>query len=222
MEPLQHSAPSNGAQSNQSDAAARAAHQQVRAHLENQLRIKKLEIADRNHKIGDIERALLGMDGEVHHIMQDVHRVEGELHQIEIASAKENRESKEVEGSIREKESELHRRSDESMRLEHEIAALRQQITDKERKIHELREETRDLMRGKEEFRREYEIDRSSAISDVNAAHEKNITLQRYKQDLMRKQSEMEHKKQEEAGVKRDLIFKEQDVAQLEAELRRE
>lgn len=202
------------------EAGLRSQHQQVRAHLENQLRVKKLEVTERQHRLLDILRDTTHLEGERHHIQEDIRRIEGEFHRLEADAIKVEKESKEAQVGLREKDSELRWRSDETNKLEREIDHLRQEITEKEKKIHELKEETRAVVRGKEELRRESEMEHFTANTEAGQAHEKSIQLQRFKQELMRKESEISHKNQEHEKVKHDLMFKEQDVATLEAEIR--
>ena len=100
------------------DATDRARHQQARMQLENRLRVKKLEVNDREHKRADIERELTHLEGELLHVDQDIHRTQGELSQLETKIITQTRESKLAEGGIREQDMELHRRSDEEVKLD--------------------------------------------------------------------------------------------------------
>ena len=206
---------------NGDDAANRIHHQQAKMQMENRLRIKKLEINDRNHKQGEIEREIAHLEGEVHHNEQSIKDIEREFHQLETSARKGEDVSKHAQEGIREKDTELHRRSDETAKLEHEISLLRSQIIAKEHAIAELKEETRGFMKGKEELRRTHELEHFSANTETEHAHEKGLQVQRFKQDLMRKQNEIEHKRQELVRLKQETIMREQDIAEIEAELHR-
>jgi len=203
------------------DAAGRIHHQQAKMQLENHLRVKKLEVNDRNHKQGEIEREITHLNGEVHHLEQSIKDIEREFHQLETTARKDEDVSKHAQDGIREKDTELRRRSDETVKLEHEINLLRLQIITKEHAIAELKEETRGFMKGKEELRRTHELEHFSANNEAGHAHEKGLQVQRFKQDLMRKQNEIEHKGQELARLKQETMMREQDIADIEAELRR-
>jgi chromosome segregation ATPase len=203
------------------DAAANIHHQQARMQLENRLRVKKLEVNDRNHKAAAVEREIAHLEVEIAHDDGDIKRVEGELHQVESVARKEEGASRQAQGGIREKDTEIRHRTDEMSKLEHEIDLLRVQITDKERRIAELKEESRDVMHSKEDLRREYELGHFSANTELSHAHDKGLQLQRFRQEKMRKEHELEGRRRELADIKKDLMFKEQEVAQLQSDLRR-
>jgi multidrug resistance efflux pump len=83
-----------------------------------------------------------------------------------------------------------------------------------------IKQDVSKLMKEKEDFRREHELDHFTARTEEGHAHEKGVRVQLLEQEKRRKEAELAHKKQQISEVKRQLIDKEQDIMQLEAQLR--
>lgn len=203
------------------DAAAEQRRRDEHARLENRLRIKKIEIKDREHRVATIEREVTHLEGEVHRTQGDIERLNIEFHQHESQSTREEKEARMSEGGIREKESELQRRSDEIAKLEREIDRLRIEVTEKERKIHDLKEESREFVKQKEVLRQKYELGHYASGNDGMHAHDDKLRLHHFQQEVMRKEAEIVRKKQESEQIKLDLRMRAQEVAQIETELRK-
>lgn len=220
MPPL-HTPPSSSPSHGPEDEnILRAQQSRTREHLENALRIKKIEMTEGHRKLGEIGRTVTHLEGEVHHLEEDIRRTEGELRALEADTSKEGERSKFVQMGMRDKERELRQREDEISKLEREIERLREEILAKEKKIHEIKEETRGFVRDKDELRRESELGHFTASAEASRAHDKKLQLGRYKQELMRKELDINHRKHEETQLKHELLLKEQDISGLEAELR--
>ena len=100
------------------------------------------------------------------------------------------------------------RRNEQKMQLENRIRIMKNDVVSKKRI-------------EQEDFRREHELDHFTARTEEGHAREKGVRVQLLEQEQKRKETEMNHKKQQISEIKRQLIDKEQDIMQLEAQLRR-
>ena len=209
-------------------AEAHEKHIELVAHLSNQLRIKKSEISANIDETEGLKREYTHLEEERHHVDQDIRRVEGELESKELHADKLESNSKKAQLGIRDKELELKKRSDEELRLTREIAKCKQEIAEKEKRMAVIKEENRAVTKSREDLRKKVEIEVASARSKTSKAHERQILIQREKQDLARKLSEVQHKKIARADRfhtaednKRDLLRLEADARHIEQEIRR-
>ncbi len=223
---MSHGAGTAGDQATQSrraeaDRADQIHKTQTRAHLENRLRIRKLDVNDRGRQVAEIEREITHINDQLHHSEMDIKRVEQEFHSLEILQKKDMGQTRVAEGGMREKEQELRRRGEDTLKLEHEIEVLKKEVEEKERKIAEIKEETRDATKKKEDFRRQYELEHFGAQTEGHHVHDKGLEIQRLRQERERKERELEHKTMELARLRKDIMFKEQEVLEIEGELKR-
>lgn len=193
---------------------------QNKAHLENRLRIAKLEVNDRERKIRDLERDIQTLEREAQHARENEKRLLDELKSAERTATKDEGESKSSQVEMGQKDNELRKKNDEIAHLDREIAELRRSIEEKERKQAEIKEETRVLVREKEDLRRRYELGHFSAQTESGHAHEKSLQALRFKEEAERKEAEHERKKRLKDEIHRELLVRSQEIAGMESELR--
>ena len=199
---------------------ARIERNREKTQMENRIRVMKNEVLEKQRTMHDLERDLRALDMALHHVEEDTARI-GEEHRRLVNEAKViGMEAKQSEAGMREKSQDLVRKQDIIDKLAREIAALRTQITEKEHEITIVKQEVGSLMREKENFRRTNELGYFTAKTEDEHAHEKEVRLQLLGQDKKRKENDIAHKQQLLSEVKRYINNKEQDIMQLEAQLR--
>ena len=72
-----------------------------------------------------------------------------------------------------------------------------------------------------EALRQKKEIGQFSASNETTHAHDKGLQLQRFRQELLRKQNEIKRKKDDLERLKQDIRMKVQEVSEIEADLRK-
>ena len=196
-------------------------HLQEKRQAENHLRIKKIEVHEAKRHVEDLLRDILRLEGEIHHAEVDERRVNAEAHQLTQVIHKDTDMLKHAETGMHEVESEMRKKDDNIRKVEQEIHALQAQITEKERHIIEIKNDRREFVKQKEEFRREYELEHFTTSKENNHIHDVEGQVGRYKEEVRRKVGEKEHKQQLMAEAKSDVIRKEQELSQVESELAR-
>lgn len=199
----------------------RIRNREQKAQLENRLRIMKNDIVDKQRTFHVLERDVQELEMSMHHVEEETGRIGGEYKRMAQIVQKTEAESKSAANSYREKENELHRKEDEVQKYEREIQLLKTQVSERERKIVFIKQDISKLMREKEDFRRLNELDHFSAMTESEHAREKSSRIQSLAQEEKRKRAEMERKKQTMAEIRRYVIDKEQDIMQLDAQIRR-
>lgn len=196
-------------------------HLELIAHLANQIRIKKSEISDSQDQRGQLERESEHMEEQLHHVDQDVRRVEGELVQFELAANKHETASKAAQLGVREKDMELKRKGEANSKLDRDINRLKQEIADRERRVIEIKNENRSLMKSKDELRRKIEIGLSGVKTKAGKAREKEVEIQRAKQDRERKKTEILHMRTARVDRFHSVTDNLREISHMETELRR-
>ncbi len=195
-------------------------HRYLMVHLHNELRIKKLEIGASEDRIGELVREYDHTEKELHHIAQDIRRVEGELQQRETSAMKLEGKSKVAQLGIRDQDLDLKKRTDAASRLLQEIAKTRREIGEKEKRIAEIKEENRSVAKAKEELRHKSEFELANAKTKGVDVHNRQIVVQRKKQDLAKKHAEVLHKKHASVDRFHTSADNLREVARLETEER--
>ncbi|OGZ16872.1 MAG: hypothetical protein A3H76_01100 [Candidatus Lloydbacteria bacterium RIFCSPLOWO2_02_FULL_54_12] len=194
---------------------------QEKMQLENRLRIKKLEIKDQERHLHDFERDISQLEGETHRAEQQVARVEGEVRSVVMGARKEEGLTKEAEQGMREKAQGIHGLHEKEEKVRREILALKREIETKEHELALLHDDERQLVKEKEDFRRQYEMEHFTARSGSEHAHEKELEAVRYEREADRKKTEIMRKKGDHDRVKQEILRKEEEVRSIETELRR-
>ncbi len=221
MPPYQHPAGAQGGASHPSgnDEAEKIHLRQQKEQLQNRIRIKRGEIVERERRLHEIERETKEVENNLHHMEQDHKRLSEEhrrmSQEVKVGVNVEKHEQLE----LRDATQELRRREDLTRKLEHEIELLKQQITAKEREIAEVKEETRGLMRVKEDHRRTGELEHFTVKSEGEHLHDREVKLTLLNQDIVRRQNELTHLKTQYQDLHRDINTKDQDLMQMEAQL---
>lgn len=212
----------NPPQANPQNAAAEHARvQQLRAHFENRLRIKKSAKTDKEGYIHDIDRDVEALSRELHHVEMEEKRLNDEVRKTSQEIRQETGEKKNLDMGLRETTQSLSRKEDEMRKLDREIEGLKHQIEEKEREKAAIKEETRHLARDKEEFRRGGELGHFTVKGEEGRLHEVQVKLQLLAQERLRKENEFKHKEDMQKEIHREINFMEQEISQLEVELSR-
>ncbi len=196
-------------------------HLALLAHLANQIRIKKAEISDSNDQKGQLEREGVHLEEGLHHVDQDVRRVEGELVQLELAANKHEGASKAAQVGVRDKDMELRRQGEKTAKLDRDINRLKQEIADRERRVAEIKAENRSLMKSKDELRRKIEIGHGGVRTKEGKAREKEVEIQRAKQDRERKKAEILHMRTARVDRFHSVADNQRETMRMETDLRR-
>ena len=208
-------------QSGGNDEAEHIHKRQLKEQLENRVRIKRGEILDRKHRMGELERQTSAIEAALHHMEQDHRRISEEVRRMELEVKQGVGVEKQAEMNLRDTTQELHLREDKMRKLEHEIDLLKKEIEGKEHLIAELKDEERALAHTKEEHRRTGELEHFTVKSGGEHVHEREVKLTILGHDIIRHQNDLNRLKQEEQDLKRDMSMREQDLMQLEAELQK-
>ena len=219
MPPYQQSPQGGAAHSGANPDADRIHNAQLRTNLENRIRIKRGEKLDRERRLREVERDMSALENTLHHMEQDHKHISEELRRMSQEVKQGSNVEKQEQMELRDTTQELRRREDLTRKLEHEIAELKQQIAGKEREIAEVKEETRGLMRVKEDHRRTGELEHFNVKSEGEHLHEREVKLTLLNQDIVRHQNELTHLKQQHQELRRDINMKDQDLIQIEVEL---
>ncbi len=201
--------------------AERMRSQQTKMHLENRLRISKNEVLEKERTLHDIERDTRTIEMDLHRVNEDEKRLSEEVRRMSQTVRSGEGASRQSESGMRETQQELTRKEDETKKLEREIDVLKAQITEKQNAMADIKQGVSKLMREKEDFRRAHELEHFTTKSEGEHVHEREVRLTLLGQDKRRKENELAHKQQMHQQLKRDINFKEQDIAQIEAELGR-
>lgn len=193
---------------------------QGREYIQNRLRMKRVEIDERKRKMHELERAMAHLETEIGHAREDVRRVENEIRAVHDESKKEEAMSRQADSGMREREQQLYSQHEGETKIRHEIEMLKRQIEDKERALAALREDTRDIVKQKEDYRRTYEVEHFAASAKSRHAHEKELEAGRFKQEELRKSQDLERKKREHVQLKQEVLTLEGEAAKIESELR--
>lgn len=190
----------------------------MRIHLTNQLRVRKLALNDYHDRFERMAREAEHRKEALHHIDQDVRRVEGELRQVEEKAQKQEAESKLAVGGMREKDMEMKKRAEWSTKVERGVSEQSALIAQKEKRKIEIKERNRVLMRKKEELRHAVEMLHVSARSRATHQHDKELGKVRESQAVTRIKRELDHK--HELNRTHHQATTDRDIARLDNELR--
>lgn len=218
-----HSSSSNEAaiRAKQQADADRIHQSQLREQLENRLRIRKGSKLDKERLIHDIDRDVVQLGGQLHHIEMEEKRLSEEVRKMSQEIKQEVGEKKNLDMGLRDTAQSLSRKEEEMRRLDREIETLQRQIEEKKREIAAIKEDTRHLARDKEEFRRSGELEHFTVKSEEGHLHEVQVKLQLLSQDKLRKENELKHKEDQQKVIHREINFMDQEISQLEVELQR-
>lgn len=205
----------------QQAAADRIHQQQLKEQLENRLRIRKGSKLDKERLIHDIDRDVVSLGSELHHIDMEEKRLSEEVRKMTQEIKQETGEKKNLDMGLRDTSQSLSRKEEEMRRLDREIEGLKHQIEEKQREIAAIKEETRHLARDKEEFRRGGELEHFTVKSEEGRLHEVQVKLQLLTQEKLRKENELKHKEDQQKVIHREINFMDQEISQLEVELQR-
>ena len=221
MPPFQQQVPSQGGGSSQgqNDEAEKIHLRQQREQLQNRVRVKRGELIDRERHLHEIERETKDIENTLQHMEQEHKRLTEEQRRMAEEVKQGSNVEKHEQLGLRDATQELRRREDLTRKLEHDIAELKQQVAGKEREIAEVKEETRGLMRVKEDHRRTGELEHFSVKSEAEHLHEREVKLMLLTQDIVRRQNELAHLKMRHQELHRDINTKEQDLMQIESQL---
>lgn len=193
---------------------------QEKMHLENRLRIKKLEKKEEERRVLDLEREMTHLESEIEHSRQQVRRAEGEARGVLMGARREEDLTKEAEQGVREKDDELRLKREKEEKIKREITFLKQEIETKEHALGLLHEEERHLVKEKEDFRRQFEMEHFGAKAGGEHAHEKELEATRFKQEMERKVQELTRKKGERDHTKQEILRKEDEIRTIESAIR--
>ncbi len=205
----------------QQAAADHIHHQQLRAHLENTLRIRKGTKMDKERLIHEIDREVVALGNELHHIEMEEKRFGEEVRKMTQEIRAETGEKKNLDMGLRDTAQSLSRKEEKMRDLDREIVGLRRQIEEKEREIAAIKEETRHLARDKEEFRRGGELEHFTVKKEEEGLHGVQVKLQLIAQDRLRKENELKHKEDQQRTLHREINFMDQEISVIEVELSR-
>lgn len=203
----------------QQSAQEHARVQQLRATLENRLRIKKGSKTDKERLIHEIERDTVLLEGQLHHLEMEDKRLGEEVRKMNQEIQHETGTKKNMEMGLRDTTQSLSHKEEEIRRLDKEIEGLHRQIEEKQHEIASIKEDTRHLARDKENFRRGGELEHFTVKNEEGHLHEIQIKLQLLGQDMLRKQNELKHREDQQKTIHREINFMDQEIAQIEAEL---
>lgn len=211
--------PQNSGTNSQQSAQEHARVQQLRATLENRLRIKKGTKIDKERLIHDIDRDAVLLEGQLHHLEMEDKRLGDEVRKMNQEIQHEAGAKKNMDMGLRDTTQTLSHKEEEIRRLDKEIDGLKRQIEEKQHEIASIKEDTRHLARDKENFRRGGELEHFTVKNEEGHLHEIQIKLQLLGQDILRKQNELKHREEQQKTIHREINFIDQEISQIEAEL---
>jgi len=210
--------PQNSGANPQQAAADHIHAQQARQQLENKIRIKKGSLLDKQRVVHEIERSTTALQNELHHLEMDEKRLDEEVRKMSHEVKQGGGVEKNLEMGLRDTTQNLRRKEEEVRKHEKDIEQLKQQIVEKEREIAEIKDDTRNLARVKEEFRRGGELEHFTIKGEEGHLHEKEVKLQLLRQEKLRKENELKHNTDQQHTIHREMNFLEQEITALEAE----
>lgn len=201
------------------DAGNSAQHAHERATIETRIHMKQNEIAEDERRKVSLEGSITRIKIEMKHTADIMARLTTEAKTLTKEAEHERVVYRHAEEGGRVQGLEIEKHNDTIKKLEQDLEVLRKMIETKEHEINDVKESLRDLVKSREDFRKEFEAESFSARAANIHIHEKDVRLHQLMIENDGKAAEVTRKENEIAHLKQGLLRKKDEVAQFQAQI---
>lgn len=201
------------------DSGNSAQHPHERVAIETRIHMKQNEIAEDERRKVSTEGSITRIKIEMKHTADTMARLVAEVKALTKEAERERVVYRHAEEGGRVRGLEIEKHNDAVKKLEQDLEMYRKLIEAKEHEINDVKEALRDLVKSREDFRKEFEAESFSARAANIHIHEKDVRIHQLMIENDAKAAEVKRKENEIVHLKQGLLRKKDEVTQYQAQI---